>query len=142
MYQETIDMQILRYCEYDCIRCRWVSCRLQSSVRKAVAKQSHRVGAARNSGRSRKQQQKPTQLQLGSETQSNPLPVQVISRSRYFRYTCQTRLNGRSCSTRLHADTRMGVHAIYAQTNTICQQLLTHWTGACSGTNAGKDKLP
>jgi hypothetical protein len=63
-----------------------------SIARRVQAKQSHRVGAARLSGRPRKQQ-KPTQLQLG-ESQPHQLPVQVIAAFRYSRHTRQIRQTG------------------------------------------------
>lgn len=72
-----------------------------SIARRVHAKQSRRVGAARISGRPRKQQ-KPTQLQLG-ESQPHQLPVQVITVFRYSRHTCQIRQTG-SCPARVHPD--------------------------------------
>ncbi|KAF9693263.1 hypothetical protein EKO04_008636 [Ascochyta lentis] len=48
-----------------------------SDIANLIAMSTDGVGTARNSGRSRKQQQKPTQLQLGSDIQSHPLPVQT-----------------------------------------------------------------
>jgi hypothetical protein len=64
-----------------CLACikRQSTCKY-SEIANLIATSADGVGAARNSGRSRKQQQKPTQLQLGNDTQQHPLPVQVIAR--------------------------------------------------------------
>ena len=86
VHQATISMQVLGNCQFDCDKCRWVSRSPHSLYESCILLLSnpHSVGATRNSGRSRKQQQKPTQLQLGSDTQPHPLPVQVIVRSLLF----------------------------------------------------------
>ena len=82
--QATVDMQILGDCEPDCNICRQVSSSActwpwycQASM---PLSNQYRVGAARNTGRSRKQSRKPT---LGNESQPQPLglPIQVVDLS-------------------------------------------------------------
>ncbi|KAJ4312571.1 hypothetical protein N0V94_007387 [Neodidymelliopsis sp. IMI 364377] len=55
-----------------------------SEIANLIATSADGVGAARNPGRSKKQQQKSTQLQLGTDTQPQPLPVQTHHAQPFF----------------------------------------------------------
>ena len=105
-----------------------------SIARRVHAKQSRRVGAARISGRPRKQQ-KPTQLQLG-ESQPHQLPVQVITVFRYSRHTCQIR----QTSVRVLLGSTPILQHVTCTDQNGCRQYLTHKTGTSPGTHISKGK--